>query len=98
MTKQIITVTSIYPAWEGLRLPALVEKIQKIIDEEGPLCKFQLSNGYEGDDPEVRIDICREETPEEEALRLSFKAKQEALYKAARFNTYKQLKAEFGNE
>lgn len=98
MTKQIIIVTSIYPQWTGLTLPQLLKKVEEALEKHGPLSKLELSNGYDGDDPEIRIDIRREETDEEAALRLALDIRRKELQEKSERVAYERLKAKFGNE
>lgn len=98
MTKQIITVTSIYPPWTGLTLPQLLKKVEEAIAEHGPLSKLGVRAGWDGDDPDIRIDIRREETDEEENLRISLEKRRKELQEQIERAAYERLKAKFGNE
>lgn len=98
MTKQIITVTSIYPPWTGLTLPQLLKRVEEALAENGPLSKLELSAGWDGDDPEIRIDIRREETDQEYEARLITEKKQKEYVDSLDRATYERLKRKFGNE
>ena len=99
MTKQITTVSSIdVHWWHDLTLPDLLEAVQEAINKHGPLTKFRVSAGYDGDFPDIELDIRREENDDEYAARLEREKKQREYLDSCGRALYARLKAKFGNE
>ena len=98
MTKQIITVSSLNVYWSGLSLPQLLEKVEDALNKHGPLTKFTVSSGCDGDDPYIELDIRREENDHEYAARLEREKKQREYIDSCDRAAYARLKAKFGNE
>ena len=96
MTKQLITEHAVYPPWAGLSLPQLLKRVEEALEEYGPLSDFNLSSGYDGDDPEVCIRVRRYETQEEEALRIERIALEKARQDAHDRQQYERLKQKYG--